>query len=361
MNRRIFYFSLLGLSVASCSGVDSKRASGDFEYANKREASIITIPQDLDKPEQYNDFFVSNKINQNGPIGEQVDIRAPSLVLPVATSSRVVRESDKAIIWFDKVLEDKDLPLFIYSAIEEQLANDDVNLTVINGDEKIFESDWYHSEIESGFWPYKTVEQSESMRFRYQLVTKPHGRSVSLAVSLVDYMKTNQSGGSKTMDPIDQQRAEMAMINEIVAQVDYKYRLQQKENRLLRATQHLVTIGQNPEAEPAYIVEMESELLWTNLPIFFSKYGFDITDMNEGKKIYFVDFVKPDNSLWASIWGDDIPVVEIEDTKYQFVLAAVEDNTALTIYDGDGNVLPESTLNRIFDVMEAGLSFRTEL
>ncbi|WP_281561551.1 outer membrane protein assembly factor BamC [Thalassomonas sp. RHCl1] len=361
MNRRVFYFSLLGLSLASCSSVDNKRAAGDFDYAEKQEAAVITIPEGLKKPAQYNDYFVSDKINLDGPVGSDVDVRAPSLVLPVAASSRVVNDSDKAIIWFDKVVEDKDLALFIYSAIEEQLNGDEVALNVVDAEQKTFESDWYHSEVESGFWPYKTVEQSESMRFRYQLEAKPHGRSVSLTVSLIDYMKTDQSGGTKSIDPIDQQRAEMAMLNEIVAQVDYKYRLQQKENRLMRATQQLVSIGENPEAEPAYIVEMKTDMLWANLPAFFSKYGFDITDMNEGKKIYFVDFVKPDNSIWATIWGDGIPVIDIDEAKYRFELAEIEDKTSVTIYDADGKVLPQATLTHVYDVMEEGLSFRTPL
>jgi outer membrane protein assembly factor BamC len=358
MNRRIFYFSLLTIAVTGCGSVNNKTAMGDFEYAKHKEAQKISIPQGLDTPKESKEFFISNDINHQGPIGEKVDVRAPSLVLPVASSSRVVPGTKNSKIWFDQVLEGSDLKDFITDALKEQLVSDGVALKSISSDEKIFESDWYHNEEVSGFWYFETIDSAESLRFRYILETKPHGRSVALTVELIDYMRTDENGASKSMDLIDKQRAEMAMINEIVAQVDFKYRLKQRENRLMRVKQNFVSVGENIEAEPAYIVEIDIELLWSNLPLFFADYGFEITDLNETKKIYFVDFVKPDNSLWSVIWGDEVPVIDVDDAKYQFVLADLDGKTSVTIYDVDGNVLSAETLERIFPVMEQGLSFK---
>lgn len=369
MSRQLFYFSVLSLTLSACSGVDNKRAQGNFDYAQKKESKAFVIPESLDKPAKQNEFFIPSDTNVHGPVGEKVDIRAPSLVLPVAASSRVVSESDKAIIWFDKVLEDKDLQVFIRNAIISQLMSDDVSYEEVQSDveqEKgvkglTLDSTWYHSEVETG-WLFTEIELSTSLRFRYQLNAKSHGRSVSLQVTLIDYMKTDTQGGSKTVDPIDKQRAEMAMLNEIVAQVDYDYRLQQRESRLMRANQQLVTIGENSAEEPAYVVEMGLDNLWTNMPFFFENHGFTITDLNETNKIYYVDFTKPDISIWDSIWGDEPPVIEVADAKYQFVLAPLDDKnekTSVSIYNVDGEPVPLKTLELIFPVMEAGLSFRS--
>ncbi|MCW8863604.1 MAG: outer membrane protein assembly factor BamC [Colwellia sp.] len=366
MSRQLFYFSVLSLTLSACSSVDSKRAQGDFDYAQQVESKEFVVPEPLDKPAKHNDFAITNKINHKGPIGEKMDVRAPSLVLPLAASSRVVADSDQAIIWFDKVFEDKDLLVFIRDAIISQLMSDDVTYEDVQSSEdkgaksQTLESSWYHNEVETG-WLFTEIELSTSLRFRYQLYAKPHGRSVSLQVSLVDYMKTDLEGGSKTVDPIDKQRAEMAMLNEIVAQVDYNYRLQQRENRLMRANQKLVTIGENSTAEPAYVVEMALDNLWSNMPIFFEKHGFTISDLNETDKIYYVDFVKPEISIWDAIWGDERPIIEVADAKYQFVLAPLDDKnqkTSVSIYNADGEPVPLETLERIFPVMEAGLSFR---
>jgi outer membrane protein assembly factor BamC len=372
MSRQLFYFSVLSLTLSACSTVDSKRAQGDFDYATKQEPKEFIVPQNLDKPAKKKEFLITNKINHQGSIGEKVDVRAPSLVLPIAASSRVISGSHEAIIWFDKALEDKDLLVFIQNALVSQLMSDEVSYEVVEsstqdepGSKKqskteIYESDWYNSEVETG-WLFTDIESSTSLRFRYEFFRKPHGRSVSLKVSLIDYMKTDNHGGSKKIDPIDKQRAEMAMLNEIVGQVDYNYRLQQRENRLMRANQKLVTIGENSEAEPAYIVEMGSDNLWDNMPIFFEKHGFTISDLNESNKIYYVAFTKPDISIWDTIWGDEPPVIEVSDAKYQFVLAPLDDKnrkTSVSIYDVDGEPIPLETLKRIFPVMETGLSFR---
>jgi outer membrane protein assembly factor BamC len=372
MSRQLFYFSVLSLTLSACSNVDSKRAQGDFDYAKKKESKELIIPQNLDKPAKRNDFLITNKINHQGSVGEKVDIRAPSLVLPIAASSRVVANTHEAIIWFDKTLEDKELLVFIQNALVSQLKSDDVSYDVVEsstqdepGSKKqskteIYESDWYHNEVETG-WLFTEIESTTSLRFRYKFFLKPHGRSVSLKVSLIDYMKTDSDGGSKTIDPIDKQRAEMLMLNEVIAQVDYNYRLQQRENRLLRANQQLVAIGENKEAEPAYIVEMGLDNLWDNMPIFFEQHGFTISDLNETNKIYYVAFSKPETSIWDSIWGDERPVIEVSDAKYQFVLAPVDDKnqqTSVSIYDVDGEPLPLEILERIFPVMKTGLSFK---
>ena len=356
MSRCIAVFSLLALTVSACSSnVDNKRAVGDFKYAQTPEAKPLVIPQNMDKPKEHRDFQVSNDINHNGPVGKAVDVRAPSLVLPVAASSRVIADSEESIIWFDQVLETKGMLEFIQTALENDLSAANVELTPVAGETTTYESGWFHEEAETG-WLFKSIELSKSSRFKYTLVTKPHGRSVSLQVSLIEF-KDNVTGETK-IDPIDKQRQEMAMINEIIAQVDYMYRLEQREIRLMRANKQMVAIGENPEEEPAYIVEMEADYLWTNMPVFFEKHGFVISDLNESEKIYYVDFTRPDIGIWDSIWGDEPPVVDIADAKYQIKLTKIANQTAVTIYDADGNVVPAETLERIFPVMEPGLSFR---
>jgi len=386
MSRRTVYFSLLALSLSACSSVSSKKAEGSFAYQDKSEAQQLAIPESLEKPKQSQDFFVTDKINHKGPIGEKMDIRAPSLVMPIAASSRVVDESSISIIWFDKVLEDEDLLDYIEKVVIEKIESDGITYSTVEEDKEItlgkvvegatslketsisrkgirtsiFESDWYHDEVDVG-WLYADIESSTSLRFRYQLLAKPHGRSVSLRVSLIDFLKTDQQGGSKTIDPIDKQRAEKAMLNSIISLVDYNYRVQQRENRLIRSNQKLVTLGKNIEAEDAFVVEMGTDKLWENMPVFFEKHGFTITDINESKKIYYVDFVKPETSIWDAIWGDDAPVVDVSETHYQFVLKpldGVDERTTVTIYNASGEPLPMATLERIFPVIEAGLSFR---
>ncbi len=358
MNRKIFYFSLLSIAVTSCGAINNKRAVGDFEYAKQKEAQALKIPAGLAKPKQDDTYFVTDKINHKGPVGESVDVRAPSLVLPIAASTRTENTSAESKVWFDQVIEEEDLKTFVLKALKGQLAADNVELKQVDDAGLIYESDWYHKEVETGTWPFKSVAIAESISYRFILESKSHGRSVGLSVKLLDYMKTDQAGGTKRIDIIDQQRAEMNMLNEIIAQVDFQYRLKQQENRLLRANQNFVSLGENVSGEAAYIVEIDVDLLWANLPLFFEDHGFNITDLNESTKIYYVDYKMPETGFWASLWGDTRPVVDLPNGKYQFQLEKVAEKSAVTIYDDQGNALSESTLEKIFNVMEPGLSFK---
>ncbi len=356
MNRHIYTLAILGLALSGCSGVDSKRASGDFEYANQLEASLISVPAPLKTPTLAKDYYVSNDINHEGPIGENVDIRAPSLALPIAASSRVDPKSQQAMIWFDQVFDDKNLADFIFAAITSELADDNVDRIEVDDSKYIVESGWYQNEQEVGYWLFEEMELVDQQRFRFQVSPKPHGRSASLAVELVEY--ENSKNPEQKIDIIDKRRAEMHMLNEVVAQVDYSYRQLQREKRIERAKQKMLSIGENKVGEPAYVVEMELDSLWQNLPSFFEDYGFTISDLNETKKIYFVDFTKPENGFWSSIWGDEVPVIDVADAKYQFVLEELDKSTVLTIYNSDGDPVTSDVLTRIFPVMESGLSFR---
>jgi len=358
MNRKIFYFSLLSVAVASCGTVNNKQAVGDFEYAQQKEAKALKIPAGLDKPKSDRTFYVTNNINHEGPIGANVDVRAPSLVLPIAASTRTESANSKSIVWFDQVLDDQDLKDFIVLAIKNNLAKEAVELTQADDVGLVFESTWYNDETEEGTWLFKSIASTESTRYRFTLESKPHGRSVALTVELIEYLKTDKVGGSKTIDIIDQQRAEMNMLNEVIGQVDYQYRLKQQENRLMRENEQFVTLGENASGEAAYVVGITEDLLWSNLPLFFEDYGFTIKDLNETNKIYYVNYVKPESSLWDSIWGDTVPVVDLPEGKYQFQLEKMAEKSLVTIYDEQGTALPEATLEKIFTVMEAGLSFK---
>jgi outer membrane protein assembly factor BamC len=358
MNRKIFYFSLLSVAVASCSTVNNKQAVGDFEYAKHKEVSSLKIPAGLAKPKKADTYFVTDEINHEGPIGSDVDVRAPSLVLPVAASTRTENTTSASKVWFDQVHDDEDLRAFIIKALKGQLASDNVDLTQIDEDGFVFESDWYHKEVEEGSWLFKEITISESIKYRYLLESKSHGRSVALVVELLDYMKTDKAGGTKRIDIIDQQRAEMNMLNEVIAQVDFQYRLKQQENRLLRANHKFVSLGENVSGESAYIVEIDEDLLWSNLPLFFEDHGFTIKDLNESTKIYYVDYVKPEVSFWDSIWGETKPTLDLPNGKYQFQVEKMAAKSVVTIFDSEGNTLPDATLDKIFDVMEAGLSFK---
>ncbi|TRX56714.1 outer membrane protein assembly factor BamC [Thalassomonas sp. M1454] len=359
MERRTFYFSLLTLSLAACSNVETrKQANGNFDYVNAKPESKFVVPENLHQPEDKPDYLIPELENSDGPVGIKVDVRAPALVLPLAAGSRVDEFDKTAAVWFDKVDDDRDLRETVIKVITDYLATEDVGFVSADEANNTWESEWFHVEEESGYLFWKNIDLTESWRFKYSLVTKPHGRSVGLNVELVEYMHTSDKGSKTLIDPIEKQRVEMGMINAITAQLDYQYRLYNKEDRLARATMEIVTLGQSANNKPAYIIDYPVDELWNYLPGFFDSYNFKISDLNEDKFIYEVEYERIDPSLWDMIWGDELPVVEIESGVYEFHLTELDGKTALEIYNDEGEILSDQVLIQNFEILEPALSFR---
>ncbi len=351
------------VAINGCTTVNKKSALGDFDYANNKEQSELVIPDNLDKPSYKQDFAISNKINHGGPIGTAVDVRAPSLALPIAAATRIENNNGKTQIWFDKVIEDKDLKDLVVEAIENFLQSKNSKLDASANEDLRYQSDWLKNTKEQG-WLLTSEVITDQKKFGYQLETKPHGRSVALMVELIDYQQFDEEGqlvDSPELDLIDKERFEMAMLNEVIGQVDYQYRQQRQENALLEANQIIVSVGENSTGQPAYLVDMNSDLVWSNMPILFSKYGFEVDDLNESDKVYFVTYTKPEQSIWDSIWGEEIAELAMEDGRYQFTVAPFDEQTSVTISDAQRQVLSKESLEAMFEVMQVALSFKDKL
>ncbi|QBY05618.1 outer membrane protein assembly factor BamC [Thalassotalea sp. HSM 43] len=359
MDRRVIYLSLLGLALSACSNVETrKEAKGDFDYVNFKPEAELKVPDGMTPPAKKQLFAVPELKNTDGAVGQAVDIRAPAQVLPLASGSRIDEFDKTAAIWFDKVDDNRELRDQIVKAIKDYLQTEDVALTVEDESNNLFESDWFHVEDESGYLFWKSVDITESWRFKYTLVTKPHGRSVGLNVELVDYMLTNDKGSTKKIDPIEKQRVEMAMLNAVTGQLDYQYRINNRDDRLARANMQIVELGQTNDGEPALIIDYPRDELWSYLPGFFEQYNFIITDIDEDKFVFDVEYTYVEASVWDTVWGDDAPVVDIPDGTYRFKLKDSDGKTELIITDDQNNNLGDESLKKNFEVLEPALSFR---
>jgi len=358
MNHRLFFYSAIALALTACSGTNSyKHASGDYSYVNDKSVPTLKVPASLTQPKTDNKYAITNQINHQGPVGEKVDIRAPSLVLPVTSGARVELKDTGTTVWFDQVDESQPLEPLIVHAIAEVLKDQHSSIKEKDDTHLRYQSDWIEKTQEQGFWLWKYNQMLNKAKFEYQLSVKPHGRSVSVSVKMVAYQGLNSKD---KIDPIDKQRAQVDMLNAVIGQVGYQYRLLKKEKREHRATQKLVSMAKNAKNQPAYLVDMDLDSLWSNMPIFFEHNGFKITDLNESNKIYYVDYVKPSVGFWASLWGNEKPIIDLPNGKYVFDLAEQGDNTLVTISTADGKVLTQQTLTAIFPAIEPTLSFRTE-
>jgi outer membrane protein assembly factor BamC len=359
MNRKLFCFSLLSLTIAACSNNSATRhqAEGDFDYAKRDETKPLVTPADLSEAKKKQEFYIPKIEDSNSPTGEDMDIRAPSLVIPIAASSRIEGNEGKAQVWFDQVIDDRVLLDFIRDAVKSQLVSDGVELIAVGNDNLVFESGWYLDEKEGGYWFFKEVVESESMRFKYTLETKPHGRSVAINVDLIEYAKKDLSGSTTNINSIEQHRAEMTMLNTLIGEVDYQYRVYSHKLLETKAKEIDISLATNKNNEAALLANMDLDTLWSNVPIFFRENNFEITDLNESKYIYFTTFEKPEPSFWDNIWNDEKPSLNLINGKYKFIFTESDEQTLVTVFNEADEALPSDALVSILPAMKSGLSF----
>lgn len=359
MDRRILYFSLLSLSLTACSNMETRKiAQGEFDYVNIVEDSEFKVPENLDKPASHDLYKIPDVKNKEGAIGINIDVRAPALALPTTSGSRIDEFDKTAAIWYDKVDDNRDLKTLVSQAITDYISSNNVELVSEDVNKNEWVSGWFEKNIESGYWFWKSIDSTEAWRYKYSLVTKPHGRSVGLNVELVDYKLSKDNQDDAKIDQIEQARVEMAMVNAITTELGYIYRVNNREDRLARANMQLVHIGKSEAGEPALIIDYPPDELWNYISGFFEKYSFNVTDLNEDKLVYEVYYSKPENSFWDSLWGDDVPVIEMENGTYEFHLKEHGEQTALVIYDEQNNVVSEKVLTDNFEILDPALSFK---
>lgn len=361
--KRSFVLILLGVfTISGCSGTSSNLALGKFDYIDKTEGKPLVIPDNLTKPNK-NTKFTIKPLAVKGDYGKDIDVRSPSLVLPIATASRLEKNSSKAYVWFDQVIDDEELYPFILSSVKEMLDDKGVSLLAVNEQDKHFQSSWLIKEDVYDYVLYSKLVGVENSKFDFYFDVKPHGRSVGVQVVASGFMKTFKDIGSTSeRGYIEQQRAEMQVLNSIIEKVDFRYRSYQNVSRNERENQQVVSIGKNAKREATYIVEMELDTLWSLIPEFFDEHGFNVIDLNQPTKEYYLDYERPSNSIWSYLGiSQKVPVIKLEKGKYQFKLRESSNNstrTDVTIYDAEGNALSKEVLESIFPVIEEGLSFK---
>ncbi|WP_371185965.1 outer membrane protein assembly factor BamC [Thalassotalea maritima] len=359
MDRRLICLPFIALSLAACSSSETRhQAKGGFDYVKINSSQQLQVPTGLEAPQNNQLYAIPQLTRTDGAVGEKIDVRAPSQVLPLAAGSRVDEFDNSAAIWFDKVDDSRDLRQYVVRAITGYLEEKNVGLKRGDEENNVWESDWFQRNEESGALFWQTIESSESWRFRYSLVTKPHGRSVGLNVELIDYMLTDQNSTTKQISPLEKERVEIAMVNEISAQMDYLYRVNNRDDRLGRANMQLVKKTLTESGEPALLIEYPADDVWSYLPGFFEDNNFTIVDLNEDNRVYEVEYTYVEPSIWSKMWADEISVLSLANGVYRFKVESQGDKSVLRIMDAKNQPIEQAKFDENLPLLESALSFR---
>jgi outer membrane protein assembly factor BamC len=275
----------------------------------------------------------------------KVDTRSPALVLATAASSRV-EEGDKLTrVWFDRNDATGDLVPFLQQMLLTQFAEQGVSLQQ-DADGLNFTTGWISRSEEKGFWFWKSAEQQEQARFSIRIEPRPHGRSASVTVTMLEHQYFTAQA---RLSSHDTQRQEVALLNQIIDRIGKEEITIARANKA-KGPDVALEPGMDAEGNPALITPQPIDVTWSQLETLFTELNLTVTDKNRSVYTYYVDYEKPEQGLWAKMWGKPAkPVLPVANGEYQLVLSRAAKQTAISLRDKNGAHLPAETVLALYE------------
>lgn len=305
--------------------------------AEQRRLNTIAVPQGLHQPNQPGEFDIP--ATSAKPVA--VDARSPVLVLATAASSRVEEGERDSRVWFDRTDTTGDLVPFLQQMLTSQFAEQNIALSVQDDAALVYHTDWVTREKETGFWFWSGVEQSERARFRVAIEPKPHGRSASIVVSMLEHQYFDESGALSTADV---KRREAALLNQIIDRIGKEEIVVAAANKA-RAPDVSLEPGMDAQGNPALLTTQPLEVTWSQLETLFTELDLTVTDRNRSTYTYYLKYEKQSVGLWSKIWGaTKKPELPVAEGDYQMVLSRSNNQTAISLRNKDGGALDVQTV-----------------
>ncbi|MDK2594467.1 outer membrane protein assembly factor BamC [Pseudoalteromonas obscura] len=325
---------ILGLSGCSVFTNDT------HQKKNYRVHEAVQVPADLEQPYQDKEFQMNVAVYNND--AEPLSFRPPQQVLTLAKGSWAEDKEDVARIYFDKNDGIDALDAFIWQAVEGVIENHQSSISADDRANGKLTTGWYSIIKAEEGWFWETVTEVSRQKFEFTLSQEEHQRTASLEAKLVDYQSDKVE-----LDDMLQQQLEVRALNEVVAEFDYRYRLLEVELRKQQGVLSL-ELGFDKDGKAALITLADRSSVMERLSNFLEKLSFTVIRLDEEKNEVFVRYEAPENSVWDSIWGDEVTTLAIENGDYTIEVGTTDDGqTSLTWSDAEGNVLDSVTMEAL--------------
>ncbi len=321
----------VAVAVAACLSSGCITLSDDYAYMKSSETNAIDVPSDLKRPVSDTEFRLpKNQIK--GDLGTQLDIQAPSQVMPLADGSRIDEEEKAAKIWFDKTIVVDDLEAFIWDSLIDYLETEAINVVAMNEKDKVVETDWIAKEQESGYWFWKDYRDIQKARFKYKVTMRPHGRVGNVEVTLEGFEKlTDERLGTEEL--VAKHRAEVEALNAFIAHFDFRQRKLAKKLQINTPDTQITELGLGFDNEgwAAFTSRRKIEQVWSQTRTLLEALNFEITDFNNSERVYYVKYEQPDSGIWDSLWGEEKDIPELPLIPGEYVVKVGKNGDDITI------------------------------
>ena len=315
----------------------------DAEVTNNR----IVVPQSLDNPGINPELQIPvvNKKLLTGPVGEAVDVRAPTAPYRSDVGCHTQWSSGEAIVWFENdgshgIKTEDDAWMLLASVLKTmnvavgKIAQGQYVLTTIARDFTEFGKPYDDTDADLGLKRYKQIYQIR--------VGRNSQGEIGIATKLVGSM-TSLSSGTKmkdVLDMIEQERFAMGFSNQIIHEIDTK-----NQQSAYDPDNLIVSLGQDNNNHDAILVEAPFETTMELLNGMLPRCGWKINSHSVAKAEYEVEVLDSADDLIKL--GANIRL-DIKHGKYKIRLGIHDSSTAITFYDENDAPLPSQEVSRLY-------------
>lgn len=326
----------------------SREPTGYYEHSDAEVTNNrIVVPQSLDNPGINLELQlpVVNKKLLTGPVGEAVDVRAPTAPYRSDVGCHTQWSSGEAIVWFEHdgshgIKTEDDAWMLLASVLKTmnvavgKIAQGQYVLTTIARDFTEFGKPYDDTDADLGLKRYKQIYQIR--------VGRNAQGEIGIATKLVGSM-TSLSSGTKmkdVLDMIEQERFAMGFSNQIIHEIDTK-----NQQSAYDPDNLIVSLGQDNNNHDAILVEAPFETTMELLNGMFPRCGWKINSHSVAKAEYDVEVLDSADDLIKL--GANIRL-DIKHGKYKIRLGIHGSSTAITFYDEKDAPLPSQDVSRLY-------------
>lgn len=326
----------------------SREPTGYYEHSDAEVTNNrIVVPQSLDNPGINPELQIPvvNKKLLTGPVGEAVDVRAPTAPYRSYVGCHTQWSSGEAIVWFENdgshgIKTEDDAWMLLASVLKTmnvavgKIAQGQYVLTTIARDFTEFGKPYDDTDADLGLKRYKQIYQIR--------VGRNAQGEIGIATKLVGSM-TSLSSGTKmkdVLDMIEQERFAMGFSNQIIHEIDTK-----NQQSAYDPDNLIVSLGQDNNNHDAILVEAPFETTMELLNGMLPRCGWKINSHSVAKAEYEVEVLDSADDLIKL--GANIRL-DIKHGKYKIRLGIHGSSTAITFYDEKDAPLPSQDVSRLY-------------
>ena len=325
-----------------------REPTGYYQHADiKQYSDPVVIPQSLNVPPINEDLVVppmpANAVN--GPVGEQMDIRAPRAPYRSESGLHTQWSSGEAILWFDKngshgINSEQDAWLLLGKVLKSldikvgEESADNYELTTAARDFNEFGQPYSPADLAAGAPRYRQI---------YRLrIGRNYDDSLGIATQMIGSMTMLSSGYlmPDLLDPIELQRFAMGFSNNIIHIIEDQNRVQTQGPQELN-----VILDTDKNGHACFVVDSSYEMTMNMLRDLFPRYEWVILEDSVNKAYLKLETEEEDADFYHERGVDSFA---LEDVEYYVRVGIDGDKSIITFYDDDDMPLPQSTLSRIY-------------